>query len=357
MRGLRYILLIGLMFGVLNLAAQSGLHFPEPEWNFGSVAEEAGPIGHRFAAKNTGAYPEVILDVTSSCGCTKPEFSRKPVLPGRETDVTVTFNPAGQSGTVDRMLVVYGDGQQVLARLRIRGEVVPRRRSVEERFPVEAGGGIRLTANFVPFDLLPQGETVQTRIGVANTSQERRRIRFAGVETSGFLTLDAPEVLEPGEEAQLLVSYRIPANSRVYGSISDRYVLEVDGRRQRLSFRVRGTAVDARSDAERTPAARLSPGIVRFGDVPRNERRSGYFRLENEGSAALTVRAVELPEGIGCSLKAGDRVPAKEGVPVSVSVDSDRFGLGAMSERIRIVTDDPKKPVMQLRVAAMIVEP
>jgi len=345
------------MLRVLAASAQPSLHFPEPEWNFGVVREEGGMISHDFVAKNAGEYPEVILDVGVSCGCLKPQFTRKPVLPGQETTVTVTFNPAGQSGAIDRVLTVYGAGRQLMERLRIRGYVEPRKRSVEERFPVDAGEGIRLTTNFVLFDLLPHGETVQTRIGMANTSRERRRVRFVGLQTSGFLTVGAPEALEPGEEVLVSIAYRIPERSRVYGSVSDLYALEVDGRRQRLSFRVRGTAVDGKRVSAGGPAARLSSGVVRLGDVPRNERRSGSFRIANEGGSVLTVRAVELPEGVACTLKEGAQVPPNDGLSVTVSLDPGRFDLGAVAERIRIVTDDPKNPVLRLRVAAMIVEP
>ena len=98
MRTIRHILLTTLVICHLGAFGQSTLQFVSKEWNFGSIREESGPIAHTFEATNRSEYPEVILDVTSTCGCTKPLFTRRPVRPGDTTAVTVRFNPAGQSG-------------------------------------------------------------------------------------------------------------------------------------------------------------------------------------------------------------------------------------------------------------------
>ena len=78
MRTIRHILLTTLVICHLGAFGQSTLQFVSKEWNFGSIREESGPIAHTFEATNRSEYPEVILDVTSTCGCTKPLFTRRP---------------------------------------------------------------------------------------------------------------------------------------------------------------------------------------------------------------------------------------------------------------------------------------
>lgn len=356
MRATRHILLTALVVCHLNATGQTALQFGRTEWDFGSIREESGPVAHSFEATNRGEHPEVILDVSSSCGCTKPEFTRRPVRPGETTTVTVRFNPAGQSGTIDRMLVVYGSSNQVIERLRITGRVEPRARTIEERFPIAAGDGIRLSNNFLPFEALPHGRETGADIGIANEADSPRRIRFVGEQTSGLLAIEAPEVLQPGEEATVRVVYRVPDKYGRYGTVNDRYTLEVEGRRQSVRIATRGVLVDAPQTSGAAPAARLSSGAVRTGDLKRGEKRPIAIALRNEGGAALHVRAVEVPEGTTCTLKAGTQIAPGGSVPFEAGIDPSGRDYGIASERIRIVTDDPKLPVLRLRITANIID-
>lgn len=356
MRAIRYILLTALVVCHLSTAGQTALQFGRTEWNFGSIREESGPVAHSFEATNRGEHPEVILDVSSSCGCTKPEFTRRPVRPGETTTVTVRFNPAGQSGTIDRTLVVYGSGNQVIERLRITGRVEPRARTIEERFPIAAGDGIRLSNNFLPFETLPHGRETGADIGIANEADSPRRIRFVGEQTSGLLAIESPEVLQPGEEATIRVVYRVPEKYGRYGTVNDRYALEVEGRRQSVRIAARGILVDAPQTSGAAPAARLSSGAVRTGDLKRGEKRPVAIELRNEGAVALHVRAVEVPERTTCTLEADTQIAPGGSVPFEAGIDPAGRDYGIASERIRIVTDDPKHPVLRLRITANIID-
>jgi len=45
-----------------------------------------------FRFTNTGDAPLLISDVNASCGCTKPRWDKKPVLPGKSGVIHVTYN-------------------------------------------------------------------------------------------------------------------------------------------------------------------------------------------------------------------------------------------------------------------------
>ena len=64
------------------------------KYDFGKI-KRGQSVSHVFKFRNTGLSPLVILDVTTSCGCTTPEFTRKPVMPGQYGEVKVTFNGEG----------------------------------------------------------------------------------------------------------------------------------------------------------------------------------------------------------------------------------------------------------------------
>ena len=58
--------------------------------------------------KNEGRFPLVILDYTSSCGCTTVEYEKQPVQPGDSLTVNVYFK-ADESGAFRKTLKIYAN--------------------------------------------------------------------------------------------------------------------------------------------------------------------------------------------------------------------------------------------------------
>ncbi len=106
-----------------------GLEFPELSYDFGTVNGGEGKyVVHEFTFDNTGDGAVAIISAIASCGCTRPEYTRKPVVPGKTGKVKVTFNTAGQKGEINkdiklRLRAANGKSEQVT--LRISGVVVP----------------------------------------------------------------------------------------------------------------------------------------------------------------------------------------------------------------------------------------
>ena len=120
------LLTFALIMNTLPSLAQSGLVFDRPTWDFGTIRETDGPVTHRFVCRNEGEHPEVILQVTTTCGCTTPRYTRKPILPGEETEITVTYDPANRPGNFSRELAVFTADRRIAAKLRITGSVIGR---------------------------------------------------------------------------------------------------------------------------------------------------------------------------------------------------------------------------------------
>lgn len=62
---------------------------------FGDIPE------YTFTVKNSGDQPLIINGVTTSCACTKGEIEQKEILPGQETGLLVSFNPAVHGDDTD----------------------------------------------------------------------------------------------------------------------------------------------------------------------------------------------------------------------------------------------------------------
>lgn len=99
------------------------IEFAEPVFEFGQVKEGA-KVSHTFTLKNTGDAPLIIADVKASCGCTQPEFSKSPVLPGKTSDINVTFNSDGQVGKQQKIITIHSNASNGLTTVQLKGEVL-----------------------------------------------------------------------------------------------------------------------------------------------------------------------------------------------------------------------------------------
>ena len=59
-----------------------------------------------FRFKNTGDKPLIVQNVLAGCGCTVPERTEEPVMPGKEGFVKAQFNSTNQHGTVNKTIEV-----------------------------------------------------------------------------------------------------------------------------------------------------------------------------------------------------------------------------------------------------------
>ena len=101
--------------------------FAEQNYDFGTIKEEKGPVSHTFEFINTGSKPLIVVDAAASCGCTRPEFSAKPIKPGKKGKVKVTYSPIGRPGAFRKTIKVRTNGREKTTTLVITGTVVPKK--------------------------------------------------------------------------------------------------------------------------------------------------------------------------------------------------------------------------------------
>jgi len=67
------------------------------KYDFGN-AQTGEVLVNTFYFKNTGKSDLIISDVSTSCGCTVSSYTDKPVPPGGEGSITLTFDTKGRTG-------------------------------------------------------------------------------------------------------------------------------------------------------------------------------------------------------------------------------------------------------------------
>lgn len=348
-----------LILNALSCLAQSGLVFDRPAWDFGTIRETDGPVTHRFVCRNEGEHPEVILQVTTTCGCTTPRYTRKPILPGEEAEITVTYDPASRPGNFSRELAVFTADRRIAAKLRITGSVIGRPKTPEELYPIDCGDGLRLEDNFHAFTYIYNGRTSVATIGYANLSDKPLTLELRPEEASGLLQADYPRRIAPNERGVLTFSYDLPADNPRYGTLKELLTVCIDGRPTRTDIFLHGFAVDdpRRVEQENAPKWQVNKNIINFGPVKRTgapAERS--LTLGNYGKSALIIRAVETPKGVGCSLRGGERIEPGQACEIVVTFDASRRDYGLWSERLILIANDPARPMQSIRLTAAVEE-
>ena len=92
------------------------------KYDFGSVAQ-GGTVDHTFKFKNTGNAPLVISNIGVSCGCTTPEWTKAPVMPGKTGSVTAHFNSTGKIGMQNKVLTIESNSVGGPATVALVGEI------------------------------------------------------------------------------------------------------------------------------------------------------------------------------------------------------------------------------------------
>ncbi|WP_080059036.1 DUF1573 domain-containing protein [Spirosoma aerolatum] len=110
------------VFVAVSYAQKGVLKFAKETHDFGKV-EQGKPVTYVFEFKNTGTDPVVISDAQASCGCTKPSWTREPVMPGKTGTVSATFNAAAM-GPFNKSVTVTSNAEAGQTVLYLKGEVV-----------------------------------------------------------------------------------------------------------------------------------------------------------------------------------------------------------------------------------------
>lgn len=99
--------------------------FTEMEYDFGTI-NEGKVVEHIFNFTNNGQAPLVISNITASCGCTSPDWTKTPVNPGEEGFVKVVFNSTAKSGSQAPTVTIQANTNPTVTRLRLKGSVTPK---------------------------------------------------------------------------------------------------------------------------------------------------------------------------------------------------------------------------------------
>lgn len=101
------------------------MKFEKTRHDFGVFAQDTAIVTYDFVFTNVGKSPLIIHQASASCGCTVPEYTLEPIMPGCKGTIKVTYNGKGKRpGVFRKSITIHNNGKQSPVRLYIEGEMI-----------------------------------------------------------------------------------------------------------------------------------------------------------------------------------------------------------------------------------------
>ena len=124
------------------------MKFEHTRHDFGVFAQDTAVVSHEFVFTNVGKAPLIIHQASASCGCTVPEYTLEPVMPGEKGKITVTYNGKGRRpGVFRKSITIHNNGKQTPIRIYIEGE------RIGEELPIKEVEIVRDSTLYHPIEL------------------------------------------------------------------------------------------------------------------------------------------------------------------------------------------------------------
>jgi hypothetical protein len=96
----------------------------ESNFDFGNV-KKGEKVQHIYEVTNTGTNPLVISEVKPGCGCTVPDFTKEPIMPGKKGKITLHFDSSNFDGNVNKYADVFANVEKAPIKLTFTANIQP----------------------------------------------------------------------------------------------------------------------------------------------------------------------------------------------------------------------------------------
>jgi len=359
MKNKTFFLLIIAFLSVSNSFSQQRkptISFKHEKFDFGQIKESEGTVTHVFEFTNTGSSPILITNAVASCGCTTPDWSKQPIIPGAKGFVKAIYNPSGRPGAFDKTITVTSNADRPTVVLKITGMVVSKPVVVEPTYS-EVMGDIKMKRRYISFDNVYLGTPKTETIDIINTGKIPATIAFLNLPAY-LKVVVKPNILKANQKGVIEVTYDA-AKKNDWGFVSD-YIKFVINNKQDVAYTISLSATIKEDFSKQTPAQLANaPKIVfdkttyDFGKIKEGQKVEYEFNFTNQGKTDLNLR--KITSTCGCTTINPKEMVIKPGASSSLKVIFDSNGKkGSQNKGITIYSNDPKNSEVSLLVKGTV---
>ncbi|MBT1703283.1 DUF1573 domain-containing protein [Chryseosolibacter indicus] len=335
------------------------LQFREEIHDFGSVAEDKGPVTYEFVFTNTGSRPVKILNVQASCGCTTPGWSKEPIAPGKNGFIQASYNPKGRPGYFNKSLTVTTDLEASPLILQIKGNVTSEGMHDEKSEFTFSNGSLKLKVSaFNMGKVFLRDEFAMKEFPFINGGDKPLVFTGKGVSPAHIKLEIQPTTVAPGARGVLKVSYNGKIKNQ-YGFQSDNVELHTnDDINPVKPFSVYATIEDyfpqlSAEDMQKAPQMKLAYTSLEFGRVGEGGSIDREIAFTNTGRKQLDIKAVQ--GNCTCVTASAAKTSLKPGESSVIKVSfNSQDRKGTQQKAVTIYTNDPRNPVQRFTFTAYV---
>ena len=336
------------------------ISFLTTDHDFGTLYEADGMVSIEFEFTNTGKVPLILQNVRASCGCTTPEWTKEPVVPGQQGQIKVNFDPKNRPGAFSKTITVTSNADPAVNTLTIKGTVIPTQMSknaiaLNYKYTI---GDIKLQTIYASFGDILMGQEGTASINIVNGSSDKTlRPGFLKVPDHLFVKFE-PESLPPGELGKIVFTFSSSMRND-WDYVIDRLYLTVNG--ELLPGNTISLTANVKEDFStltnnefsRSPVVSFDTIVYDFGTVPGNTRVEHDFVLTNKGKSDLHIRKVSA--SCGCTAVQPSKTVISPGESTMIKVVYNTQGRnGADKKAITVITNDPRRSKTTLWIKAFV---
>ncbi len=325
--------------------------FEKTTHDFGQVTEDDGNISYKFLLTNDGDAPLVISNVTASCGCTTPDWTKEPIAPKGKGSVTVTYGAKGRPGPIGKTVSVYtnqGDAPIVLS---IKGNVNPKPLAPEEKFPLQIGD-MRMRAMVVNYGNLAINAQRSQTLDIFNAGKTALTLRYNNLPK--YITIKTePATIPANTEGKLVITFD-PAIAKAYGKYEGNIGVIVNNNASVENNKIvyQAVVIDDFANVNNATAPKIGVGTGYFNFGPFSEKgakTTQVLKLSNSGQSDLLIRRISCDNPNVTVSIPKSAIKKGEIVDIKVTVQPKKI-TEVTNATLTIVTNDPVSTVRDLRV-------
>ena len=333
------------------------LQFNQVEYHVDQLFELDGEVAHVYEFTNRGKSPVQIKGVTTSCGCTSPEYTRDFVAPGNKGMIKVVYNPAGQAGAFSQRITVYHSAGNKPIDLKFSGLVIPGGANQEYKYNI---ADLKILSKQLNYGFVLKGTSERMVLPIWNNAEENMIISVTNIP-EGFDVLVKPVELQPKQHGMVEVTYHSGLVNE-WDFIYHYIALEIEyvgsGKHARGLFTATANVQEDFSrmtaeDSAMAPVAFIKELTHQFDTLTSGEVVDCGFELKNNGKRDLIIR--KIAPSCGCTVVQPDDSVLKPGQSTTIHATFDsKDQPGKINKGITLVTNDPVNPKQYLRLQGFV---
>ncbi len=352
---LTFLLFVGYYYES-NAQGVAEIKFDKMDHLFGKISEDAGPAVHVFNFVNMGKVPLVISSANASCGCTAPEWTKEPILPGKSGLIKVSYDPKNRPGAFTKSITVFANVPNSTRVLTISGEVLPHVKTIEEMYPSDLSL-LRMKSNYMDFVKIKDNEIKTDTLFFYNPGTEPVTIGYKFLPS--YVKIKAvPETVQPKKKGYFLISW--DGNQKTdYGDQMNRIYLLLNGKdNPNFGLTVRATIEEdfskmSASELANGPKIEFNSKTFQFGEITEGQKVDYVFKIMNKGKRDLLIRSTKGSCGCTAANTGSNLVKPGQSTDLKVSFDS-RGKEGMQNKTVTIISNDPSQSTVTLAVAGTV---